>query len=136
MRNIAVRAAQGYMSNVRIITNLCMNDVFDRFPKLKVVSAESGIGWVPFLLEALEYQLDEMITDPTERSLQKRRPAAYFRDHLYVMFWFESHGPATAIPVIATTREHFAKVLAGLDRPTIRHVLQDNAAELYRITIP
>jgi uncharacterized protein len=153
MRNVAVRAAQGYMSNVRIVTNLCMSDMFDRFPKLKVVSAESGIGWVPFLLEALEYQLDEMVADPEERSLQKRRPTEYFRDHLYVMFWFESHGPATAIPVIGAenvlvetdvphptcyypgAREHFARVLSGLDAQTVRRVLQDNAAELYHIAL-
>jgi predicted TIM-barrel fold metal-dependent hydrolase len=154
MRHMAVRASQGYMSNVRIVANLCMSDMFDRYPKLKVVSAESGIGWVPFLLEALEYQLDEMVTDPEERSLQKRRPTEYFRDHLYVMFWFESHGPATAIPLIGANnvlietdvphptcyypgaREHFAKVMSGLDKPTVRRVLQDNAAELYRIAIP
>ena len=54
-----------YMSNVRIIVNLCMSDLFDRYPKLKVVSAESGIGWIPFILEALEFQFDEMVTDPT-----------------------------------------------------------------------
>ena len=54
------------MSNVRIIINLCMSDLFDRYPKLKIVSAESGIGWVPFILEALEYQFDEMVTDPDE----------------------------------------------------------------------
>ena len=36
-------ATQMYMSNVRIIVNLCMSDLFDRHPKLKVVSAESGI---------------------------------------------------------------------------------------------
>jgi len=36
---------------VRIVVNLCMSDMFDRYPKLKIVSAESGIGWVPFILE-------------------------------------------------------------------------------------
>ena len=59
-------ATQMYMSNVRIIVNLCMSDLFDRYPNLKVVSAESGIGWIPFILEAMEFQLDEMVTDPDE----------------------------------------------------------------------
>ena len=72
---LAVVATQMYMSNVRIIINLCMSDLFDRYPKLKIVSAESGIGWVPFILEALEFQLDEMVTDPDEVAL----PAAAAR---------------------------------------------------------
>jgi uncharacterized protein len=57
-RRLAILATQFYMSNVRIILNLCMSDMFDRYPNVKVASAESGIGWVPFVLEAIEYQLD------------------------------------------------------------------------------
>jgi hypothetical protein len=49
-RRVSVEAAQNYVSNVRIIVNLCMSNLFDRFPNLKIVSAESGIGWVPFLM--------------------------------------------------------------------------------------
>ena len=43
-RRLAVGATQIPMSNVRILTNLCMSDMFDRYPNLQVVSAESGIG--------------------------------------------------------------------------------------------
>lgn len=153
MRSLAVRAAQGFMSNVRIIANLCMSDMFDRFPNLKVVSAESGIGWIPFLLECLEYQLDEMVVDPQDRAVQQRRPTEYFRDHMYVMFWFERHAPATAIETIGVNnvlietdvphptcfypgaREHFADVLSGVDAATRRRVVQDNGAELYRVAL-
>ena len=63
--------------------------MFDRYPKLKIVSAESGIGWIPFVLEALEFQFDEMVTEADELSHSKRRPSEYFRDHISVMFWFE-----------------------------------------------
>jgi uncharacterized protein len=88
-RRLAILATQFYMSNVRIITNLCMSDLFDRYPNVKIVSAESGIGWVPFVLEAMEYQLDEMVTSPDEVALQQRRPTEYFRSNVYVMSWFE-----------------------------------------------
>jgi uncharacterized protein len=153
-RQKAVMSAQMIMSNVRILANLCMSDLFDRYPKLKVVSAESGIGWVPYMLEALEYQLDEMITNDDEVSFQKRRPTDYFRDHMYVMFWFEQSAPEKLIDTIGVnnvlvetdvphptclypgTREHFAKVLANVDDDVRRRVLQDNAAELYGVTIP
>jgi predicted TIM-barrel fold metal-dependent hydrolase len=151
---MAISATQAYMSNVRIISNLCMSDLFDRYPRVKIVSAESGIGWIPFVLEALEYQLDQMVTDPRERSLQKRRPTDYFRDHLYATFWFETAGPSKLMAEIGVgnvlietdvphptclypgAREHFAEVMGQLAPDVRRRVLQDNAAELYKLPIP
>ena len=153
-RRLAIHATQMYMSNVRIIVNLCMSNMFDRYPNLKVVSAESGIGWVPFILESLEYQLDEMVTTVEERGLAQRRPSDYFRDHIYVMFWYEHVGPTKLIEDVGVNnvmvetdvphptclypgaKEHFAKVMSHLDPHVRRRVLQDNAAELYRIPIP
>lgn len=153
-RRLAIIATQMYMSNVRIIVNLCMSDLFDRYPKVKIASAESGIGWIPFILEALEYQVDEMVTDPEERGLQERRPAEYFRDHVYVTFWFETVGPSKLLDDIGVdnvlietdvphptclypgAREHFSKVLGDLDPVVRRKVLQDNAANLYGIDVP
>src|SRR5579859_3343820 len=153
-RRLAILATQFYMSNARIIVNLCMGDLFDRYPNVKVSSAESGIGWVPFILEAMEYQLDEMVTDPAEVALQERRPTEYFKDHIYVSFWFEKVGPSKLIGDIGVNnvlvetdvphptciypgaRERLASAMAGLDAHTRRRVLQDNAAELYGISIP
>jgi len=151
-RGFAAMATQMYMSNVRIIVNLCMSDLFDRHPKLKVVSAESGIGWIPFILEAMEFQLDEMVSLPDEVGHQQRRPTEYFRDHLSVMFWFEQNAPQkliedvgvgnvlieTDIPhptcLFPEPRRHFSAVLGDLEAETRRRVLQDNAAELYGLS--
>jgi uncharacterized protein len=153
-RRLAILATQFYMSNARIVINLCMGNFFDRYPNVKISSAESGIGWVPFILEAMEYQLDEMVTDPAEVSLQQRRPTEYFRDHIYVSFWFEKVGPAKLIDDIGVhnvlvetdvphptciypgARERLATALAGLDAYSRQRVLQDNAKELYGLTIP
>jgi predicted TIM-barrel fold metal-dependent hydrolase len=69
------------------------------------------------------------------------------------MFWFEEIGVRmiedigvdrvlveTDIPhptcLYPGTRERFAKVLGPLDYNIRRRVLQDNAAELYRIELP
>lgn len=152
-RRLAIHATQMYMSNVRIIANLCLSNMFDRYPDLKIVSAESGIGWIPFILEALDYQFDEMITEADEVAHTERRPSEYFRDHISVMFWFEKSGPAKLIEDIGvnnvlietdvphptclfpSTREHFAAVLADVDPHVVQRVVQDNAAELYGIEI-
>jgi uncharacterized protein len=152
-RRLAIHATQMYMSNVRIIVNFCMSNLFDRYPNLKVVSAESGIGWIPFILEALEYQLDQMVTDSDEVSLQRRRPTDYFRDHLWVMFWFEQVAPAKLINDIGAhnilvetdvphptclypgANERFAKALAGIEPQVKRRILYENAAELYQVKL-
>ena len=153
-RRLAILATQMYMSNARIIVNLCMSDLFDRYPNVKIASAESGIGWIPFIIEAMEFQMEEMVTSVEERSLQKRRPSDYFRDHIYVTFWFEQVGPAKMLEDIGVNnvlietdiphptclypgaRERFAKVMGHLEPAVIRRVLQDNAAELYKIDVP
>jgi predicted TIM-barrel fold metal-dependent hydrolase len=152
-RRLAVLATQFYMSNARIIINLCMSDMFDRYPDVKIVSAESGIGWVPFILEAMEYQLDEMVTTPQESSLQQRRPKEYFHSNIYVMTWFEQAAwrvideigvdnimvetdvphPTTLYP---NTRQHFANVAAHLSDEDRRKVFQDNGAKIYRLNLP
>lgn len=153
-RRLAVQVTQMFMSNVRIVANLCMSELFDRFPKLRIVSAESGIGWVPFILETLEHQFDEMVTNPDEVAFAQRRPSDYFHEHIYTMFWFEDVGVRkllddvgpervlieTDIPhptcLYPGTRERFAEVTSGLDAHVTRRILQDNAAELYGIPLP
>ncbi len=150
-RKLAVSATQAFMSNVRIITNLCFSNLFDRYPRLKIVSAESGIGWLPFLLEAMDYQADEMISDGAELAHNQRRPSEYFRDHFRVMFWFERSAPRRLIDDIGAgnilvetdvphstclypgPREHFVDVLRDVPTADVRRIMFDNARELYRI---
>jgi uncharacterized protein len=154
-RRLSILATSLFMSNVRIIANFCMSDMFDRYPNLKIVSAESGVSWLPFILESLEYQIDEMVTSPEERSLQKRRPTEYFHDHIFASFWFERVGLVpqiieavgvrnimveTDVPhptcLYPGARDRFAQALGHLDRNVIKRILFDNAAELYGVKDP
>lgn len=153
-RRLAVTATQTFMSNVRIIANLCVSNLFDRYPNLQVVSAESGIGWVPFMLESLEFQFDEIVADSVEKGFANRRPTEYFRDHISVMFWFEETAPQLLIEKVGvdnvlvetdiphpaclyptTPQERFGQVLRDVDPYVRSRVLQDNAAELYSIPL-
>jgi hypothetical protein len=95
-----------------------------------------------------------MVTQELDLNSAKRRPSEYFRDHLYVMFWFENVGAVKLIEDIGAenvlietdiphptclypgAREHFGEVMAGHSEYVQRRVLQDNAAELYRIPLP
>jgi len=80
-----------FMANMRCIVNLIFSGLLDRYPSLNFVSVESGIGWIPFLLQAAEYQVDE---NGVGLAL---RPTEYFRRQIYASFWFESRDVAWAI---------------------------------------
>jgi predicted TIM-barrel fold metal-dependent hydrolase len=50
---------------------------------------ESGCGWIPFILEALDYEMSE--NAPDELRAMKKMPSEYFRTNLYATFWFENN---------------------------------------------
>lgn len=148
-RKVAIGAALLYMDNARVVVNLLYSDIIDRHPDLRFVSVESGLGWIPFILEACEYQWDEMC--PTEVRHHRLRPTEKFRQGIYACFWFEDDGPRRLIDKIGAdrvlfetdfphptclypgSREHLKSVLADLSDATRRRVLRDNATELYHI---
>jgi predicted TIM-barrel fold metal-dependent hydrolase len=152
-RRLTAQASQMFMSNARIICNLCVSDLFDRFPKLKIMSAESGIGWVPFVLESLEYHFDDMIVDQGDLRFAKRRPKEYFTDHIFVSYWFERVAPQKLIEEIGlhnvmvetdfphptclfpNTRARLGKSLAGVSPDVKTRLLRDNAVDLYGIKV-
>lgn len=89
-RVFAALSTMAQMGNVVCITNLIFSGLLDRFPALKFVSVESGVGWIPFLLESLDYQFDENGVEDL-----KLRPSEYFRRQIYGSYWFERDlGPA------------------------------------------
>lgn len=146
-RRLAVGAMLFYIGNAATMANFIVSGLFDKYPKMKMVSVESGIGWIPFLLEALEYQLDEMMPD---ENLQ-RRPTEYFKDQIYASFWFEKTAPAKMLDLIGPDnvmfetdfphptslypdpQQQIKDALGTLDRATIKKVLQDNAARCYNL---
>jgi predicted TIM-barrel fold metal-dependent hydrolase len=85
------RAVLGFMSNARPLIMLMLNGVCRRYPTLKFVSVESGFGWVPFLLEGLdwEYKNSGLWRDHPEWLL----PSEYFRRQIYATYWFETPWP-------------------------------------------
>lgn len=94
--NTAPWARSGFASafvisnNIAIMTNLMLSDIFFKFPRVKFVSVESGMGWVPYLLELLDHQWEE--EGLRETTPYKEPPSAVFRRHIYVNFWYEKVG--------------------------------------------
>lgn len=133
------------------MSNFMVSGLLDQYPKLKIGLIESGAGWVPFWLEAMEHQLDEFRT-AENRGLQ-RRPKEYFKQHFWVSYWFETYAPTRMIEEIGVDRLMFEtdfphptslypgvqdKLVATLgqhDYDVRKRVLERNAAELYNLPI-
>jgi predicted TIM-barrel fold metal-dependent hydrolase len=147
----AIGGSMLFINNARVVINTVLAGIFDRFPGLRMVSVESGIGWIPFILEAMDYELWE--NAPEQAKELARMPSEYFKDHWYGTFWFEKNQghlqslidsvgednvlfetdfphPTCLYPAPLDTIEE--KMLT-LRPETRRKVLGENAAKLYRL---
>ncbi|GIX29697.1 MAG: amidohydrolase [Porticoccaceae bacterium] len=145
----ALGGAMLFLNNGRVLGNLILSGLLDRFPRLRFVSVESGIGWIPFLLEAIDYQYAE--TGANAAHLE-RRPSEYFATNFYACFWFERRDLTADIrrlgvdnvlfetdfphPICLYPVDDMDAALAGLSEAEKRKVLAENAAALYRIPLP
>jgi predicted TIM-barrel fold metal-dependent hydrolase len=146
-----VRSIQTELANSRFISNLCSSDLLLRWPKLNWVSVESGIGWIPYVLERVDYEYRE---DFEEMGPPELPPAKeLFQKGIYGTFWFEDAGPLDLIPRIGADNilwetdfphptslypspvERSEQKLKDLDPVVVRKIMQDNAAKLYKIPV-
>jgi predicted TIM-barrel fold metal-dependent hydrolase len=144
-----VGAAMLFLDNARVVANLIMSGIIDRYPHLRFVSVESGLGWIPFLLAALDYQYSEFGADG---NLQ-RKPSEYFSTNFHACFWFEKKGLTETIRQVGIENVMFetdfphptclypaslevvADALSDFDDFSRRKLLSGNAAKLYNIPI-
>ena len=155
--NYAAMGVSFFLGNARTIAQLVTGGICHRFPNLNFVSVESGIGWIPFALEALDWQWKNCGV-PQEHPEYDLLPSEYFRRQIYGCFWFErdsalaaldqlgadnilyetdyphptsmSPGPASAAQRPDDyLRDHFSEV----DEPSLRKILHDNAARIYHL---
>jgi uncharacterized protein len=148
-QTLSVVATMFSIGNAATLGNWMVSGRLDRHPGLKIGLIESGAGWVPFAVEALEHQFNEML--PRFSKQLTRRPWQYFRDHFMCTFWFEKVAPKILLETIGVdnvmfetdfphptslypgVQEHLKDVLGGYDRTIQKKVLQDNAARMYRL---
>ena len=57
-----------------------INGLSERFPKLPVIWMESGLAWIPFLMQRLDH---EYMLRPSEAPLLKKKPSDYMREMYY-----------------------------------------------------
>ena len=69
----AMGPAGGFSTQAQFIPNLIFSGVLDRFPRLPFVCAETGIGWVNYMLEMCDHEWERhhlwtegIVTRPSE----------------------------------------------------------------------
>jgi uncharacterized protein len=79
-RFISVHALGFPYYNILHMTNLVINGIFERLPKLRTIWIEGGVAWIPFLMQRLD---NEYMMRPSEAPLLKRMPSEYMAEQYY-----------------------------------------------------
>ncbi len=79
-RFLSVHALGFAFYNMLHCTNWVINGLGERFPKLPVIWVESGLAWVPFLMQRLDH---EYMLRSSEAPTLKKKPSDYMRDMFY-----------------------------------------------------
>jgi predicted TIM-barrel fold metal-dependent hydrolase len=150
----AYTAVSLFMKNGVQCSDLITSGVLNRYPDVKFVSVESGIGWLPFMLEATDYSWLGAFRPGRERQPEDVLPSDLFRQGVYVTYWFESVAPKHFLEVVpidnvlfetdfphttclfGNIQETIQSGIGHLDATTRGKILWDNAARLYRIEDP
>lgn len=132
-------------------STLIMSGVLERFPGLKVVSAELNCGWLPYFLRRLDERFvarGVRVHGSAFPTQLKLTPSEYFRRQLYATFIDDPFGIAhrndigadnllwsSDFPHSATfwphSREKIAKDFSGVGEEEKKKILFENAARLY-----
>ncbi len=84
---LAIGGTLLFIGNARVVVNIICSGMLERFPELKIVSVESGAGWIPFIVEALDYEMAE--NAPKLRAALSLSPSEYFARQIFATTWFE-----------------------------------------------
>jgi len=146
--SLTYRSVLLYQEVGRTLADLVLHGVFERFPNLRVVSAENEIAWLPFHLWRMD-QLHEKLHAVVDVKLSMQ-PSEYARRQFYATFIEDPLFPATMahmgsgnvmwssdFPHLASSyphsHEYIDKNLQGVTEQDRRNIVHDNVAALYGI---
>ena len=144
--NFAVAIALFGMNSQFTTVDMVFSPVFHKFPNLKVALSEGGIGWIPYVVERLDYVWDRhrWYTDIDKEA----RPSDIFREHIFGCFiadeagvemrhliglenlMFEGDYPHSDCNWPAS-RKKLADVLLDVPESEARAIAEDNARRLF-----
>jgi predicted TIM-barrel fold metal-dependent hydrolase len=133
---------------------ITLSGLLDRHKRLTLVLTESGLGWLPYMLERLDIQHRKYFLDGHLGDFQlERTPSQMFRDQMYATFEEDRFG-VRAIPEIGAdnvmwasdyphpdstfphSRREIEEAFAGQPERIKTKATRDNCARLYKFRLP
>jgi predicted TIM-barrel fold metal-dependent hydrolase len=130
-----------------ILASVILAGVCERHPRLRLVLGESGIGWLPYMLERMDDTYEERLAEDLKLPLP---PSAYFKRQIYATFQKDFHGVRAMAEVAPDnvmwgsdyphrdgtwpfSQKAIEEQFRGIDDGIKRKMLWDNVRRVYRI---
>jgi predicted TIM-barrel fold metal-dependent hydrolase len=143
----AMEAITRPVSSVLVVANFLYSRILFRFPKLKVVFAETSLAWGAYEMELADHQFERQRLHTEGYDM---KPSELFRRQCYLTGWFDKTGLqtryyigldnllwATNFPLATSTwptsRDIIGRCFEGVSDDERRQVLVGNAAKLYKL---
>jgi len=143
------RAAQftgvaGFQMNlINIIAAIIGAGVLERYPNLRIGLGESGIGWLPYALDRMDFEYEDRFRD-----LMKLKPSEYWRRQCRATFQFDRIGAKLVEDIGVETlmwgsdyphpdgvwpesSKYIAEQFAGLSPEVVHQITCENAGKFY-----
>lgn len=142
------RAAIGCMMLNEVFAELMFCGIAERHPMLKLVLAESSLGWIPFVLERLEFQqhnyrhLGDALPRTPAKELFRRNFYCTFQEEKLGVQWIPHIGEDNVMWAadyphgdgsFPRSNEVVDRIFKGLDPAIKRKATRDTMKKLYRI---
>lgn len=143
------------VSNLQAAADWVWSGVAVKYPNLKILMAEGGIGWVPMLMDRLDYVLDhaggpsfgsdawkydikpsELMTRNFNYAILDDPKTLELRHHIGVENIMVEVDYPHADSQWPDSQPHFQKLLKGIPDDEIRLMTHKNAARLFRHPLP
>lgn len=136
------------------LMDVVMSGILPKNPDLRLVSVESGVGWIPFVKEALDHGFN-YTRAYNEKPEFAKLPSEYILEQVWSCTLFEEYGIHTMLDDIGEdrvmfetdyphpiclygdeVREKIDAAFGGLSEASRKKILFSNAAELYGVPEP
>jgi len=145
----AMEAITRPVSSVLVMANFLFARILSRFPRVKVVFAETSLAWAAYELELADHQFERQRLHTEGYELT---PSQLFKRQCFMVGWFDATGLktrhhigvnnilwSTNFPQSTSTwpesRHAIARCFEGVPENERKQVLVDNAAKLYKIAV-
>ena len=132
------------MNMASILTSMIFAGIFERHQHMKLVLGESGIGWIPYVLQRMDSEWEDQFKDLT----LKMPPSAYWKRQCYATYQTDPVGVKLIDEMGADnimwgsdfphpdgiwpdSKEYIAKELGHLPEGKRRKVICETAGRLY-----